>query len=137
MAVLTVDLGDRSYPIHVDAGLLKQGELIREFVVSSEVMVVSDETVAPLYLDQLLTVLTGMRVTCQILPCGEDTKSLHTVTQLFDTMLEASRCRIFSNSHNAACAGGFCGWRQDWNQSSAGQEHDWCFPSATLCCCGY
>ena len=49
MAVLTVDLGDRSYPIHVDAGLLKQGELIREFVVSSEVMVVSDETVAPLY----------------------------------------------------------------------------------------
>ena len=66
MAVLTVDLGDRSYPIHVDAGLLKQGELIREFVVSSEVMVVSDETVAPLYLDQLLTVLTGMRVTCQI-----------------------------------------------------------------------
>ena len=33
MAVLTVDLGDRSYPIHVDAGLLKRGELIREFIV--------------------------------------------------------------------------------------------------------
>jgi 3-dehydroquinate synthase len=93
MAVLTVDLGDRSYPIHVDAGLLKQGELIREFVVNSEVMVVSDETVAPLYLDQLLTGLTGMRVTYQILPCGEDTKNLHTVTQLFDTMLKASCSR--------------------------------------------
>ena len=93
MAVLTVDLGDRSYPIHVDAGLLKHNELIRQFIVGSEVMVISDETVAPLYLDQLLTVLTGMRVTCQILPCGEDTKSLHTVTQLFDTMLEASCSR--------------------------------------------
>jgi len=56
-------------------------------------MVVSDETVAPLYLDQLLTALTGMRVTCQILPCGEDRKNLHTVTQLFDAMLEASCSR--------------------------------------------
>jgi len=93
MAVLTVDLGERSYPIHVDAGLLRRDELIREFIVGSEVMVVSDETVAPLYLDQLLAVLTGMRVTCQILPCGEDTKNLHTVTQLFDTMLEASCSR--------------------------------------------
>ena len=93
MAVLTVDLGERSYPIHVDAGLLKRDELIREFIAGSEVMVVSDETVAPLYLDQLLAVLTGMRVTCQILPCGEDTKNLHTVTQLFDTMLEASCSR--------------------------------------------
>ena len=89
MAVLTGDLGDRSYPIHVDAGLLKRDELIREFIVGSEVMVISDETVAPLYLDQLLAALTGMRVTCQILPCGEDTKSLHTVSQLFDAMLEA------------------------------------------------
>ena len=93
MAVLTVDLGERSYPIHVDAGLLKRDELIREYIAGSEVMVVSDETVAPLYLDQLLAVLTGMRVTCQILPCGEDTKNLHTVTQLFDTMLEASCSR--------------------------------------------
>ena len=93
MAVLTVDLGERSYPIHVDAGLLKRDELIREFIAGSEVMVVSDETVAPLYLDQLLAVLTGMRVTCQILPCGEHTKNLHTVTQLFDIMLEASCSR--------------------------------------------
>ena len=93
MAVLTVDLGDRSYPIHVDAGLLKRNELIRQFIVGSEVMVISDETVAPLYLDQLLAALTGMRVTCQILPCGEDTKSLHTVTKLFDAMLEASCSR--------------------------------------------
>jgi 3-dehydroquinate synthase len=93
MAVLTVDLGDRSYPIYVDAGLLRHDELIREFIPGSEVMVVSDETIAPLYLDQLLAVLTGMRVTCQILPCGEETKSLGTVTQLFDAMLEASCSR--------------------------------------------
>ena len=93
MAILTVDLGDRSYPIHVDAGLLKRDEFIREFIAGSEVMVVSDETVAPLYLDQLLAPLAGMRVTCQILPCGENTKSLYTITQLFDTMLEASCSR--------------------------------------------
>ena len=93
MAVLTVDLGDRSYPIHVGVGLLKQNKLIREFISGSEVMVVSDETVASLYLEQLLAVLSGKRVTSQILPCGEDTKSLDTVTQLFDTMLEASCSR--------------------------------------------
>jgi 3-dehydroquinate synthase len=93
MAVLTVDLGERSYPIHVGVGLLKCNKLIRDFIAGEEVMVISDETVAPLYLDQLLAVCTGLRVTCQILPCGEDTKSLHTVTQLFDAMLEASCSR--------------------------------------------
>jgi 3-dehydroquinate synthase len=93
MAILTVDLSERSYPIYVDSGLLDTGELIRKFITGSEVMVVSDEIVAPLYLDKLLAALTGMRVTCEVLPCGEDTKNLHTVTQLFDTMVEASCSR--------------------------------------------
>lgn len=102
MAVLNVNLGNRSYPIHVGAGLLKRDELIKEFVIGSEVMVVSDETVAPLYLDQLLAALRGMSVTYKILPCGEDTKSLHTITQLFDIMVEAS----FSRSVTVVALGG-------------------------------
>ena len=88
MAVLTVDLGDRSYPIHVGVGLLKQDKLIREFIAGSEVMVVSDETVAPLYLEQLLAVLTGLQVTSQILPCGEDTKSLDTLKILLFVFIQ-------------------------------------------------
>ena len=93
MAVLTVDLGERSYPLHVDSGLLSSDELIRKYISGSDIMVISDETVAPLYLDQLLAALMELRVTCQILSCGEHTKSWDTVTKLFETMLEASCSR--------------------------------------------
>jgi len=93
MAILKVDLGERSYPIHIDAGLLNNQELVRGCIGGAEAMVITDETVAPLYLDRLLAALTGVRVVCEILPCGEDTKNLDTVAHLFEVMLKASYSR--------------------------------------------
>jgi 3-dehydroquinate synthase len=68
MSVLNVDLGDRSYPIHIGQGLLRNAELIKSFIKGQQVMVVTNETVAPLYLDTLLQSLAGLQVYTHILP---------------------------------------------------------------------
>lgn len=89
MAVLNVDLGSRSYPIYVGPGLLSREDLYHRHIAAQEVVVVSDETVAPLYLDGLLASLPGFNVTCHILPDGEEHKTLETLSTLFDTMIAA------------------------------------------------
>ncbi|HYG12791.1 MAG TPA: 3-dehydroquinate synthase, partial [Methylophilaceae bacterium] len=53
MQTLTVALGDRSYPIHIGRGLLSKAELILPHLQRKQVAVVSNTTVAPLYLEQL------------------------------------------------------------------------------------
>lgn len=47
-----VELGERSYPIYIGKGLLDQGALLRQHVTGKNVLVVTNETVAPLYLDR-------------------------------------------------------------------------------------
>ena len=89
MAILNVELGERSYPIFVDSGLLSRREIFQQYVSANEVMVVTDETVAPLYLDILLNTLSGFNVTCHVLPDGEEHKSLATLAELLDTMVAA------------------------------------------------
>lgn len=52
--MLTVDvpLGDRSYPIYIGRGLLDQGELLRKHVPGSTALIVTNETIAPMYLNR-------------------------------------------------------------------------------------
>jgi 3-dehydroquinate synthase len=52
MKTVTVDLGDRSYPIYIGPGLLEQGELLRKHIPGKRVLIVTNETIAPLYLDK-------------------------------------------------------------------------------------
>jgi 3-dehydroquinate synthase len=52
MKVVDVELGDRSYPIYIGTNLLDQGELLRKHVPSKKVLIVTNETIAPLYLDK-------------------------------------------------------------------------------------
>lgn len=52
MKVVEVDLGDRSYPIYIGTSLLDQGELLRKHVPGKRVLVVTNTTIAPLYLDK-------------------------------------------------------------------------------------
>ncbi|HHH47780.1 MAG TPA: 3-dehydroquinate synthase, partial [Gammaproteobacteria bacterium] len=68
---LDVDLGERSYPIHIGAGLLDRPELLTPHIPGRQVLVVSNETVAPLYLERLLKSLDGFQVETAILPDGE------------------------------------------------------------------
>ncbi len=88
MKTLTVDLGDRSYPIYIGQELLGKREFLQPHIPGKQVMVVSNETVAPLYLEQLLKGLEGYQVAKVILPDGEQFKTLDTVNTIFTALLE-------------------------------------------------
>ena len=88
MNVLNVDLGDRAYPIFIGAGLLDDAQLMSPYLAGQEVMVVSNETVAPLYLDKVMAALSGRRASSAILPDGEQYKSLEVLNDIFTALLE-------------------------------------------------
>ena len=85
---LSVDLGDRAYPIHIGPALIADANLYRPHIASSRVMIVSNETVAPLYLAKVRAALAGLRVSEVILPDGEVYKDLATWSRIFDALLE-------------------------------------------------
>jgi 3-dehydroquinate synthase len=89
MQTLTVDLGDRSYPIHIGPGLLSQRDLIVPHLLQKRVMVVTNTTVAPLYLAQLTATLesAGVKVAKVVLPDGEAYKNWETLNLIFDALL--------------------------------------------------
>lgn len=89
MQTLTVDLGDRSYPIHIGAGLLQQSELVLPHLEQKRVVVVSNTTVAPLYLAQLTATLEagGVAVASVVLPDGEAYKNWETLNLIFNALL--------------------------------------------------
>jgi 3-dehydroquinate synthase len=89
MQTLTVDLGDRSYPIHIGAGLLGQAALILSHLPQKRVMIVTNTTVAPLYLEPLTTMLetAGVVVMTVVLPDGEAYKNWETLNLIFDALL--------------------------------------------------
>jgi len=84
---LTVDLGERSYPIYIGTALLDEGDLVRRRIHSRQVMVVTNETVAPLYLERLKSSLSDLDVAEVILPDGEVHKTLEVLTRVFDALL--------------------------------------------------
>jgi len=91
MKILHVDLGDRSYPIYIGQGLLGHANLLSEHIKSQQVMVVSNETVAPLYMEKTLASLKGFDVSTVVLPDGEIYKNLEVLNQVFDALLR-KRC---------------------------------------------
>lgn len=90
---LDVDLGERSYPLLIGPGLLGRPELLRDWVAGSEVFVVTNETVAPLFLDRVLAAFDGLRVDHLVLPDGEHHKTLATLERVIDALLAARHSR--------------------------------------------
>ncbi|MCB1925233.1 MAG: 3-dehydroquinate synthase, partial [Gammaproteobacteria bacterium] len=88
MRTLTVDLGDRSYPIYIGADLITDAQLYRPHIHGRQVMIVSNETVAPLYLDKVSGALDGFDVASVILPDGEQYKNLGVLDQIYSALLE-------------------------------------------------
>jgi 3-dehydroquinate synthase len=93
MRTLNVALSDRAYDIHIGPGLLAEGRLIAGCLASDRIAVVSNTTIAPLYLARLTAPLraAGIRVTEIILPDGESYKNWETLNAIFDALL-ADRC---------------------------------------------
>ncbi|OLU24155.1 3-dehydroquinate synthase [Pseudomonas sp. PA27(2017)] len=93
MQTLHVDLAERSYPIHIGAGLLSRADLLAPHIVGRQVAIVTNETIAPLYLQALQDTLADYRVTPIVLPDGEAFKNWETLQSIFDGLLGARHDR--------------------------------------------
>ena len=91
MKTLPLDLGDRSYPIYIGAGLLDRPELLTRHILGTRVAIVTNETVAPLYLARLRARVVSLKPVEVVLPDGEQYKSLEVLNRIFDALLSA-RC---------------------------------------------
>ncbi|XP_068640177.1 3-dehydroquinate synthase, chloroplastic-like [Aristolochia californica] len=91
--LVDVDLGNRSYPIYIGSGLLEEHDLLQRHVHGKRVLVVTNTTVAPLYLDKVVTALTSgnssVSVESVILPDGEKYKEMGTLMKIFDKAIES------------------------------------------------
>lgn len=87
MRTLTVDLGDRSYPIYIGTDLLR-ADLIAPHIAGRQVLIVTNDTIAPLYLERVQAMLTGFETASLVLPDGEHHKTLETAGRVYDTLLE-------------------------------------------------
>lgn len=136
MKSLQVSLGDRSYPIHIGTGALDDRSLFQKAITGKQVLVVTNDTVEPLYGATLLKTLSSFcQVDILVLPDGEQHKHLETISQIYDHLLRnkyhrtatlialggggrwgyvwicgshlPTRCQFYSGSHYAVGAGRF------------------------------
>lgn len=93
MQTLTVGLAERSYPIHIGGGLLAQAALLQSVIPRKRVAIVSNTTVAPLYLEKLKNTLLSIGVSSVeiILPDGEQYKNSDTMNLIYEALL-THRC---------------------------------------------
>ena len=87
MKTLQVELAERSYPIYIGTELLSQKELLSKHIKRREVVIVTNETIAPLYLEKVSALLTEFKCESVILPDGESYKTLEVMNQIFDKLL--------------------------------------------------
>jgi len=92
---LTVELGDRSYPIFIGSELLLQPELLCRFIKGRTALIVSNATIAPLYIDQIKKNLDSQNIQHDsvILDDGEQFKTLEAVQTIITTLLEKKHNR--------------------------------------------
>ena len=93
MRTLNVELGERSYPIHIGAGVLTQPELLAARLPQKRAAIVTDTNVATLYLERLTDALAtqDVRTVAVVVPGGEQHKSWETLNTIFDALL-THRC---------------------------------------------
>lgn len=82
---LQVDLGD-GYPVRIGQGLIGDRQQIQPYLAGNQVLIVSNERVAPLYLAPVHSALEGLHTDTLILPDGEEHKNLGTLSKVFDTL---------------------------------------------------
>jgi 3-dehydroquinate synthase len=106
MKKIIVELGERSYPIYAGNDLLGKENLFSENIKSRQVMVVSNTTVAPLYLEKVMQSLKGFDTASVILEDGEQYKTLAAVNDIITALLDK---RFSRNSCLVALGGGVVG----------------------------
>ncbi len=105
-ARVEIALGARSYPILIGARLLEDAELIDAQVRARSVLIVTNETIAPVYLPTLVRSLGERRIAEIVLPDGEQHKTLATLSSILDAMMDA---RLNRDAAVIALGGGVVG----------------------------
>ena len=93
MRTLQVDLGERSYPILIGPGLLANLQQVGGWLAGSQVLIVTNTTIAPLYLSAVEALFTGCQCDSVVLPDGERYKTLETLNLVFDCLLSRRHSR--------------------------------------------
>ncbi|MFZ2726791.1 MAG: 3-dehydroquinate synthase [Methylococcaceae bacterium] len=106
MKTLNVELAERSYPIYIGSNLLQQTQLYSRHIAAKQVLIVTNETIAPLYLQSVLNSLSNYTVETVILPDGEQYKNLEQLNSIFDKLLISKFSR---NATLIALGGGVIG----------------------------
>jgi len=91
MADVVVALGERSYPIFINTGIIDKPATYEQYIEGSKVFIVTNEVVAPLYLDLVTKALAAYEVHTKILSDGEQYKRIATAETIFDSLIE-QRC---------------------------------------------
>lgn len=91
---LTVNLGENSYPIFIENGIIKKsGEHISQIFSGQKIMIVSDDNVFPLYGQQVMNSLKDYECHSLVLPHGEPTKNFQSLPKIYTAMLDAKLTR--------------------------------------------
>lgn len=87
--LLNVDLGERSYPISIGPALLQDQSLLARHVHGNKVAIVTNTTIAPLYLERVEAGLraAGKQIISIVLPDGEEFKNWESLMKIFDALL--------------------------------------------------
>lgn len=99
MRTLNVDLGDRSYPIYIGPALISDPAFYRPHIRGRQVMIVTNETVGPLYLEAVESALSDYRLASVVLPDGERYKTLDVLNRIYTALLERRfdrRCTLLA-----------------------------------------
>lgn len=87
MATLNLDLGERSYPIYIDSNLFSTDSLLSKHIRAKRVCIVTNDVVAPLYLEKIKANLADFDVDEIILPDGEAEKNLANFDKIMSHLL--------------------------------------------------
>ena len=101
-----VQLGSRSYPIYIDENILEDSQYLQNHIHGDTVFIISNEKVAPLYLDSVLKSCNKFKSNHLILPDGEKYKTLATMDTIYNALLE-NKCD--RNTTLIALGGGVIG----------------------------
>jgi len=101
-----IALGERSYPILIGPRLLEDAQLLSTHITARSLLIVTNETIAPLYLPKLQSALQGRRVATLILPDGEQHKTLESFSRILDSLVAE---RMNRDAAAVALGGGVIG----------------------------
>ncbi len=87
MQSLTVSLGERSYPVFIGEHLVSNANLFIPYIQGKKVVIVTNQTIAPLYLTKVKMALSDYSLSEVILPDGEQWKTMETLTHIFDHLM--------------------------------------------------